>query len=131
MLSITAVDSLDPERRASDLNKDLLATGVGNLVAASIGGLPMISEIVRRKASIDNGSQSRWSNFFHGAFLLASLVLIPGVLQHIPLAALAAILIFTGTRWLRPRNSSTSTISGPSSWRFSSPQRSSRLPPIC
>ena len=103
LMSVTAVDSLDPERRQSDLNRDLLATGVGNTIAALIGGTPMISEIVRSKANIDNGARSRSSNFFHGTFLLASLLLIPGVLQHIPLAALAAMLIYTGTRLASPK----------------------------
>lgn len=103
LLSVTAVDSLDPERRTSDLNKDLFATGVGNLIASLLGGLPMISEIVRSKANIDNGAKSRFSNFFHGAFLLASLVLIPGMLQKIPLAALAAMLIYTGFRLASPK----------------------------
>ncbi|MCB9797753.1 MAG: SulP family inorganic anion transporter, partial [Alphaproteobacteria bacterium] len=70
LLSALAVDALDPERRASDLRKDLLITGVGNLACASLGGLPMISEIVRSKANIDAGATSPWSNFFHGAFLL-------------------------------------------------------------
>lgn len=102
-LTVLAVDSIDPERKPSDLNRDLFALGVGNLVAASIGGLPMISEVVRSKANVDAGAQSRWSNFFHGTFLLISVALIPAMLHHIPLAALAAMLVYTGTRLASPR----------------------------
>lgn len=102
LLSVNAVDALDPEKHASDLNKDLLATGVGNLVAAAIGGLPMISEIVRSKANIDSGAKSRVSNFFHGLFLLLFVALAPGLLHQIPLAALGAMLVYTGARLASP-----------------------------
>jgi MFS superfamily sulfate permease-like transporter len=102
-LSVLAVDALDPARRASNLNRDLLSVGLGNVVVASIGGLPMISEIVRSKANVDAGAASRGSNFFHGLFLLSFAVLAPAVLHRIPLAALAAMLVYTGLRLASPR----------------------------
>lgn len=102
-LTVLAVDAMDPERRPSDLNRDLFAVGMGNLLAASIGGLPMISEVVRSKANIDAGAQAKWSNFFHGALLLGAVSAAPTLLHHIPLAALAAMLVYTGTRLASPR----------------------------
>lgn len=102
LLTVAAVDSLDPDKHASDLNKDLLAVGIGNLVAALIGGLPMISEVVRSKANLDAGARSPRANFFHGAFLLLFVALLPMVLQRIPLTALAAMLVFVGFRLASP-----------------------------
>jgi MFS superfamily sulfate permease-like transporter len=103
LLSVTAVDALAPDRAASDPDRDLLATGVSNVVAASLGGLPMISEVVRSRANVDNGATSAWANAWHGAFLLASVAALPGVLQRIPLAALAAMLMAVGVRLASPR----------------------------
>jgi len=102
LASAKAVDALDPGNNRSDLDKDMLALSLGNLLSSSIGGLPMISEIVRSSANIENGAKSSWSNFFHGLFLLLAIVLIPSVLMMIPLASLGALLVFTGFRLASP-----------------------------
>jgi len=102
LLSANAVDKLDREKRSSNLNKEIIANGVGNMLLGFIGGLPIIAEIVRSSANVSNGAKTQWSNFFHGLFLALFLFLIPNVIHLIPDAALAGILIIVGFRLARP-----------------------------
>jgi MFS superfamily sulfate permease-like transporter len=103
MLSSQAIDMIDPWRRKTDQNRDLLATGVANTACACVGALPMISEIVRSKANIDSGARTKAANQFHGLFLLVFVLASPVLIRMIPMAALAAMLVFTGFRLASPR----------------------------
>ena len=96
LLCIEAIDNLDPERNVTNTNRELFAQGVGNTVAGLIGGLPITSVIVRSSANLHAGAKSQLSTIFHGLLLLVCVITIPGLLNYIPLASLAAILLLTG-----------------------------------
>ena len=102
LLSATAVDTIDPYKRKSNLNRDLGAMGAGSAISGLLGGLPMISEIVRSSANISNGAKTQWANFFHGGFLLLFLLFGKPLIEQIPLAALAAMLIHVGFKLASP-----------------------------
>ena len=103
LLSLEATDKLDPFKRTSPANRELFAQGVGNMLAGAAGGLPMTGVIVRSAANIGAGARTWRSSFFHGALLLLAVVAIPALLNRIPLAVLAAILLFTGYKLANPK----------------------------
>jgi MFS superfamily sulfate permease-like transporter len=103
MLSASAVEQLDPYKRHTNLNKDVVAVGIGSVVSGALGGIPIIAEIVRSSANISNGAKTRWSNFFHGVFVFLSVLLIPEIIHMIPLACLASLLVITGFRLASPK----------------------------
>ncbi len=102
LLSLEAVEQIDPKKRSAHPDRELKAQGIGNMMAGAIGALPITSVIVRSSANVHAGAQSRWSAVVHGALLLASVFALTAVINLIPLACLAAILIFTGLKLAKP-----------------------------
>lgn len=102
LLCAEATDKLDPQRRQTDLSQELRAQGIGNFVSGMIGGLPVTQVIVRSSTNIQSGAQTRLAAFVHGVFLIVCVVTIPGVLNLIPLASLAAILFVVGYKLAHP-----------------------------
>lgn len=102
LLTLEGIDKLDPRKRVSPPDRELCVQGIGNIVAGFLGGLPMTSVIVRGSVNIQAGAETRLSTVLHGVLLLAFVVLMPGVLNLIPLAALAAILLMTGVKLAGP-----------------------------
>lgn len=102
LLSIDAVDKLDPFKRPTPLNRELKAQGLANMVSGLIGGLPVTAVIVRSSANVAAGARTKASTLSHGMLLLLTVLLIPGVLNMIPLASLAAILLMVGYKLAKP-----------------------------
>jgi carbonic anhydrase/SulP family sulfate permease len=103
LLTIEAVDKIDPQQRKSPANRELLAQGAGNMVSGFLGGLPMTSVIVRSGANLNAGAQTKISAIFHGVLLLGCVALLPRWLNQIPLCVLAAVLIVTGYKLASPK----------------------------
>lgn len=96
LLSVEATDKLDPDKHRTPTNRELKAQGVGNIISGLLGGLPITQVIIRSSANINSGGKSRLSTILHGFLLIITLLFIPGVLNMIPLASLAAILLMVG-----------------------------------
>ncbi len=101
LLSVEATDNLDPEKRVTPTNLELKAQGLGNIVSGFLGGIPVTQVIVRSTANIESGGKTRRASFIHGVLLLVCVAAIPGLLNQIPLACLAAILLVIGYRLAR------------------------------
>lgn len=103
LLCVEATDKLDPKKRVTPTNRELIAQGVGNTLSGLIGGLPVTQVIVRSSANIQSGGTTKMSAILHGFFLLFSVILLPEVLNMVPLAVLAAILLLVGYKLARPQ----------------------------
>ena len=103
LLTGRAIDLLDPYKRKSNFNRDLIAIGVGNAIAGTLGGLPMISEVARSSSNVNNGGKTRWANFFHGVVLFIFVAFLSSIIQLIPKSALAALLIGVGFKLAHPK----------------------------
>jgi MFS superfamily sulfate permease-like transporter len=103
LLSLEATDRLDPFKREAPPNRELFAQGVGNMAAGLIGGLPVTGVIVRSAANVDAGARTKLSAILHGFLLAGAAVSIPSLLNYIPLASLAAILLYTGYKLANPK----------------------------
>ncbi|TNJ47104.1 SulP family inorganic anion transporter [Tamlana fucoidanivorans] len=103
LLSIKAVDKLDPEKRRSNVNRDLKALGLATIGSSLLGGLNVVTVIARSSVNVNNGANNRSSNFFHALFLIIFIVFFSTQLTRIPLPALMAILVYTGYKLASPK----------------------------
>ena len=103
LASARAVDKLDPYKRTTDLNKDLIGVGLSTMVSGALGGLPIINVIVRSTVNVNSNAKTKWSNLYHGIFLILFVLILAPLLRSVPLAALAAILVHTGFKLASPQ----------------------------
>ena len=103
LASARAVDKLDPYKRTTNLNKDLVGVGLSTMVSGALGGLPIITVIVRSTVNVNSNAKTRWSNLYHGIFLTLFVLILAPILRSVPLAALAAILVHTGFKLASPK----------------------------
>lgn len=102
LLCVEATDKLDPAKRVTPTNRELIAQGAGNIASGLIGGLPVTQVIVRSSANIQSGGKSKASAFFHGVLILVAILSIPNLLNLIPYGSLAAILMVVGYKLAKP-----------------------------
>ncbi|RKE98652.1 SulP family inorganic anion transporter [Ichthyenterobacterium magnum] len=102
LLCVEATDKLDPNKNVTPTNRELFAQGTGNIISGMIGGLPITQVIVRSSANIQSGGRSKLSAIFHGFLLLISVIIIPSLLNMIPLSVLAAVLLIVGYKLAKP-----------------------------
>lgn len=103
LASAKAIDKLDPYRRKTDLNKDMVGVGLSTMVSGALGGLPVINVIIRSTVNVHNNAKTKWSNFYHGLLLLVFIFLLAPVIQNVPLCALAILLVYTGFKLASPK----------------------------
>ncbi|WP_408037269.1 SulP family inorganic anion transporter [Tenacibaculum amylolyticum] len=127
LLCVEATDKLDPHKNVTPTNRELFAQGAGNIVSGMIGGLPITQVIVRSSANIQSGGRSKMSAIIHGFFLLISIILIPTLLNKIPLSVLAAVLFIVGFKLAKP---STFTSMYKSGWKQFVPFMATVLPMV-
>jgi MFS superfamily sulfate permease-like transporter len=102
LLSVEAIDKLDPLKRKTHANRELFAQGVGNIMSGMLGGLPMTAVIVRGSVNVSAGARSRQSAILHGLFIVIAMVFLAPLINTIPLSCLAAVLVYTGYKLFQP-----------------------------
>jgi|TARA_R110000737_G_scaffold347664_1_gene379662 MFS superfamily sulfate permease-like transporter len=103
LASSKAIDKLDPYKRRTNLNKDLIGVGLATMVSGAIGGLPIVTVIVRSTVNVNNHAKTKWSNFYHGLLLILFIFILAPFIQQVPLAALAILLVYNGFKLASPR----------------------------